>query len=100
MGHLGLATLPLPRAAFTPPPTPFFEASALPRHRARSSVVGCRYRRPLVERAAAGNGGGERSEGRHSEQKDGFRPPSPLEDDGFAVNIAELQDLVESGESS
>lgn len=97
MGHLGLAALPPPQAAFAPSPMALFAASAMPRHSRWS--VGFRYRRPIVEHAAAaGDGGGDRSEGKHSEQKDGFRPPAPLEDDGFAVNVAELQDLVDSGE--
>jgi len=97
MGHFILATLPPPQAAFPPAaPMAMFVASATPRH---PWGVGCRYRRSLVGRAAAGDGAGDRSEGKHPEQKAGFRPPAPLEDDGFTVNIAELQDLVDSGEN-
>eukprot|EP00903_Cladosiphon_okamuranus_P020592 g18902.t1 len=33
----------------------------------------------------------------HSEQKIGFKPPLPLEDDGFKVDMMALEDLVKSG---
>lgn len=41
-------------------------------------------------------GGGEGEQ--HPEQKTGFKPPLPFEDDGFQVDMTVLQDLVDSGE--
>ncbi|CBJ30977.1 conserved unknown protein [Ectocarpus siliculosus] len=49
-----------------------------------------------VEQQPAGGGGGG-GEGVHSEQKTGYQPPSPLEDDGHVVDLSLLQDLLESG---
>ncbi|CAM9223257.1 unnamed protein product [Ascophyllum nodosum] len=37
------------------------------------------------------------SEKRHSEQRSGFQPPLPLEDDGHVVDMSSLHNLVESG---
>lgn len=34
----------------------------------------------------------------HPEQRAGFRPPSPLVDDGHVVDLSSLQDLLDSGE--
>lgn len=34
----------------------------------------------------------------HSEQRSGFQPPPPVEDDGHVVDMSSLQDLVDSGE--
>ncbi|CAM9526905.1 unnamed protein product [Ectocarpus sp. 6 AP-2014] len=47
--------------------------------------------------AGGGGGGGGGGEGVHSEQKTGYQPPSPLEDDGHVVDLSLLQDLLESG---
>lgn len=100
MGHFGLVMLPPSQAVLPPPPMSMFVASpTMPRHSPPRWSAGYRYRsRPLAERAADSDGKGARSEGQHSEQRAGFRPPAPLEDDGFRVNIADLQDLVDSGE--
>ena len=38
------------------------------------------------------------AETQHSEQRTGFRPPAPLEEDGHAVDLLSLQDLLDSGE--
>lgn len=48
--------------------------------------------------------GGSRSdnstvgEAQHSEQRPGFRPPAPLEEDGHVVDLLSLVDLFDSGE--
>ncbi|CAM9703349.1 unnamed protein product [Ectocarpus sp. 4 AP-2014] len=49
-----------------------------------------------VEQQPAGGGGGG-GEGVHSEQKNGYQPPSPLKDDGHVVELSLLQDLLDSG---
>lgn len=51
-----------------------------------------------VEQLPASDGDDGRNEGVHSEQKIGFQPPPPLEDDGHRVDMSSLQDLVDSGE--
>lgn len=35
---------------------------------------------------------------RHSEQRNGFQPPPPLEDDGYIVDLDSIQDLFDSGD--
>lgn len=61
-------------------------------------------RRPVFYLAAAAaeqnanDGGDGRNQGLHSEQKAGFQPPSPLDDDGHRVDLSSLQDLLDSGE--
>ena len=37
-------------------------------------------------------------EAQHSEQRLGFRPPAPLEEDGHVVDLLSLEDLFDSGE--
>lgn len=100
-------------APLLPPSAPAFVASPQINWRSRSQgrlsfdrQHGGSRRRGIAAVAAAveqqpaggGGGGGGGGEGVHSEQKTGYQPPSPLEDDGYVVDLALLQDLFDSGE--
>lgn len=68
----------------------------------RQSIRAVGPRRPVFQILAAAEQveqppASEGSGGTYSEQKAGFQPPSPLEDDGHRVDISSLQDLVDSG---
>lgn len=89
-----------PAAPPHPPPSAFVapwrnRLCLKPRqHHAVSGVI--RGARGLT--ASRSGAGGEGEGEKHPEQKTGFRPPLPLEDDGFQVDMTALQDLVDAGE--
>ena len=112
MGHLGLTAFypslapphPPPSSAFVMPYGCLFLGKP-PRQRdasvtlsrglqASSSKPGADYGEKKQQQQQ------QQQQQEHSEQKAGFKPPLPLEDDGFQVDMTELQDLVESGEAS
>lgn len=119
MGHLGLTLLSpsplLPRLAPVASPRITDHVHDHRHHfrvrrQHRQSVRRVGSRRPgvllaasaAIEQTPENDGGGSDgggNQGVHSEQKAGFQPPSPLEDDGHRVDMSSLQDLVDSGES-
>ncbi|CAN0089574.1 unnamed protein product [Scytosiphon promiscuus] len=71
-----------------------FDQRCQHRKHARSRTGAAATAATAAEREQSpGNGVGSE----HSEQKTGFQPPPPLDDDGWVVDMASLEDLVDSG---